>query len=377
MKKYLLLYKILLVGLPAFAQLNISSGAKMTAGGTVKINLQNIDLINNGTFTAANSSVIFSGNVNNNLGGSSTTNFSELVIAKDAADSLFLQANAGASNKITFTSGLIELNQKTISLGNNAFLNGETENSRITGLNGGEVTITVNLNKPNGVNPGNLGAIFTSGSNMGTVSIKRGHKDQSGNGLTGSIDRYFNVQASGKKPNATFRMTYFDAELNTQDENTMTFYQSTNNGVNWANQPYSSHDVVANWVEKNAMTSLGILTLSNNVNAPIIVQSTDASTAEKSTAIAKKITVGPNPNNGNFWFMVSGMDKETVATLFTIDGKLIKQFRVGNLQRQQVNEMKSGIYILKVDGLAPFRIVVQGGSNPTGNSPVNNGSIKF
>jgi hypothetical protein len=172
-------------------------------------------------------------------------------------------------------------------------------------------------------------------------------------------------------------MKYFDAELNTQDENTMSFYQSTNNGVNWGNQPYSSHDPVANWVEKNAMTQLGILTLSNNVGAPIIVQSTDASVAEKTTAIAKKITVGPNPNNGNFWFMVSGIDEDAVATLFTVDGKMIKQFRVGNLQRQQVNEMKSGIYILKVDGLAPFRIVVQGGSNPVNNSPVNNSSIKF
>jgi hypothetical protein len=119
------------------------------------------------------------------------------------------------------------------------------------------------------------------------------------------------------------------------------------------------------------------LTLSNNTAAPIIVQSTDASAAEKSTAIAKKITVGPNPNNGNFWFMISGIDKEAMATLFTVDGKLIKQFRVGNLQRQQVSEMKSGIYILKVDGLAPFRIIVQGGGNPINNSPINNSSIKF
>src|SRR5262245_25721029 len=145
MKKYLILYKILFIGLPAFAQLNLSPGAKMVANGAVKMNLQNIDLTNNGVFTpGGNSTVLFSGNVNNNLGGSGTTSFSELVIAKGADDSLFLQANTSVNGKITFTSGFIALNQKTISLSNNAILNNENENSRITGINGGEVTITVN-----------------------------------------------------------------------------------------------------------------------------------------------------------------------------------------------------------------------------------------
>ena len=41
-----------------------------------------------------------------------------------------------------------------------------------------------------------------------------------------------------------------------------------------------------------------------------------------------KITVGPNPNNGNFWFVVSGIEKETTATLYTIDGKEMKQVKV-------------------------------------------------
>jgi hypothetical protein len=379
MKKYLILYKILFISLPAVAQLNLSPGAKMVANGAVKMNLQNIDLTNYGVFTPGGSStVLFSGNVNNNLGGSGTASFNELVIAKGTDDSLFLQANTTVNGKITFTSGFIALNQKTILLGSNALLNNETETSRITGVSGGEITITVNLNKPNGINPGNLGAIFTSNSNMGAVTVKRGHKDQTGNGLTGGIDRYYNLQIGGKKVNATtLRLKYFDAELNTQDENTMTFYQSTDNGSNWVNQSFSNRDVVANWVEKTAMTSLGILTLSNNVNAPIIVHSADIYSSEKTTAIAKKITVGPNPNNGNFWFMISGIDKESIATIFTVDGKIIKQFRIGNLQRQQVNDMKNGIYILKVDGLAPFRIIVQGDSDPVNSSPINNNSNKF
>src|SRR6185369_4556880 len=221
MKKYLILYKILFLSLPTFAQVTISSGTRWVTSGNVVVNMQDMDLVNNGTFTAAQGKVKFGGDGSNGITGSSVTNFNELEIAKSGNNTLVLFSNIGVNGKITFTSGLIELNQKTITLGSNALLNNENENSRITGLNGGEVVITMNLNKPNGINPGNLGAILTSSSNMGAVIIKRGHKDQTGNGLTGSIDRYYNITASGKKPNATVRLKYFDVELNIQNENTM------------------------------------------------------------------------------------------------------------------------------------------------------------
>jgi hypothetical protein len=76
-----------------------------------------------------------------------------------------------------------------------------------------------------------------------------------------------------------------------------------------------------------------------------------------------KITVGPNPNNGNFWFSVTGLEKETIATLYTIDGKQIQQFRVVNQQHQSVNGIRTGIYLLKVPGFETQKIIVNGGSN--------------
>jgi len=83
--------------------------------------------------------------------------------------------------------------------------------------------------------------------------------------------------------------------------------------------------------------------------------------------IAKKITVGPNPNNGNFWFSVNGIQQETVATLYTVDGKQINQFRVVNLQQQHVSGIRSGIYLLKVPGFETQKIIVtgQGANAPT------------
>lgn len=71
------------------------------------------------------------------------------------------------------------------------------------------------------------------------------------------------------------------------------------------------------------------------------------------------VTVGPNPNNGSFWFMVKGIEKATSATLFTIDGKVLKQFNVYNMQQEKVNGLNKGIYLLKVQGLEAVRIIVQ------------------
>ena len=83
----------------------------------------------------------------------------------------------------------------------------------------------------------------------------------------------------------------------------------------------------------------------------------------QTSSLVQKITVGPNPNNGNFWFTVNGIEKETVATLYTIDGKQIKQFRVVNLQQQQVTNLCNGIYLLKVPGFETQKIIVNSGGN--------------
>ena len=86
----------------------------------------------------------------------------------------------------------------------------------------------------------------------------------------------------------------------------------------------------------------------------------------------KKITVGPNPNNGNFWFSVNGIEKETIVTLYTIDGKQIQQFKVINLQQQHVTGLRSGMYLLKVPGFETQKIIVNGAiiANPQTQQPV-------
>jgi hypothetical protein len=107
-----------------------------------------------------------------------------------------------------------------------------------------------------------------------------------------------------------------------------------------------------------------------------IATMTNGKVISQTSALGKKITVGPNPNNGNFWFSVNGTEKETIATLYTIDGKRIKQFRVVNLQQQQVSGLRTGIYLLKVPGFDAQKIIVNGGGNAVPQSTQINDNIK-
>jgi hypothetical protein len=105
----------------------------------------------------------------------------------------------------------------------------------------------------------------------------------------------------------------------------------------------------------------------NNITADDIT-AVNGKPMMQTSSLTQKITVGPNPNNGNFWFSVNGIEKETIATLYTIDGKQIKQFRVVNLQQQQVSNLRTGIYLLKVPGFETQKIIVNSGAN---NPPVS------
>ncbi|HEV8284566.1 MAG TPA: T9SS type A sorting domain-containing protein [Chitinophagaceae bacterium] len=490
MKKYVLLYKILFLSLPAFAQLTIPGGTQWVNSGTVSVVINNMDLVNNGTFSAANSSVKFSGNQSSVISGTGLPVFNILEVAKTNAAKIVLGKNISVGVSINFISGLLDLNNNNALLNSTAYLAGESESTRIIGNNGGYVEITQNLNAPLAANPGNLGASITSSSNLGAVTVRRGHIAQTGTRLTSSIQRYYLITPQNNSGlSATLRLKYFEAELNGQNENIAVLYQSNDNGINWTNLSQSNRNTNANYVEKTGINSLSLQTLANDVassavaglvfdakrkkpteveltwstametnmlgfevqrkldnesdftpttfvnskapsgNSNVVLSysqtdpnsysgasyyrlkivdqannisysdiksvtgkskkvnnnlitstTTDSlSTMTKVQSIeenlaSQNITVGPNPNNGNFWFTVSGIEKEKWATIFTIDGKIVKQFHINNLQQQQVNGLKSGIYILKVEGLKPYRIIVQGDRDHVNNYPLNNTS---
>ena len=499
MKKYLLLYKILFLSIQGFGQLNISTGAQWVNSGNVAVNIQNLDMINNGTFIAGNSSIKFTGNQNSSISGTGMPLFSIIEIAKTNNAKVLLERNIGVGSFINFISGQIDLNNNNILLDPTAYIAGESETNRIIGANGGFVEITQNMNAPASINAGNLGATITSSANLGSVTIRRGHLPQSGTGLANSIQRYYTIAPQNNNNlNATLRLRYFDAELNGQNENVIVIYKSDDNGANWNNISQTTRNINADYVEKTGLSSLSLQTLSNDAaladgvtglvftaqrkkstevqlnwstqtetnmngyevqrrlnneqsfsvrtfvnslapggtsNASLSYSYIDANsytdtsfyrlrivdsnggftysdikavpgktkgggngggnphnitnTDSTITTIAsgkvitqtnvkfQKITVGPNPNNGNFWFSINGIEKETIATLYTIDGKQISQFRVVNHQQRQVNNIQTGIYLLKVPGFETQKIIVNGGGNAMPQSTQTNSKSKL
>ena len=255
------------------AQLTITPGAQFSIFSDTKLTLQNTDLINNGNLLLATTSpVSFTGDVSSFIGGDEAVRFFKLEINKTGNQSVFLQKTIGIGNGVFFISGFLNLNGFDLDLETTAHLDGEREDSRITGANGGQVSFSTVLNAPAGANPGNLGAIFSSSQNLGNVIIKRGHQAQvNGSGLDNSILRYYDiVPANNTDLNATLRFNYFNGELNGINENSLVLFKS-DNAINWSAQGFTSRDATANFVEKTGIGSFSRWTLST-IDNPLPVR---------------------------------------------------------------------------------------------------------
>jgi Secretion system C-terminal sorting domain len=264
MKKNLFLWTILLAYHVCSGQLAVNPGAYWVNNGSVVVTLHDMDLVNSGTIAAGNSLMKFTGSANKTIGGDSISLFHELELAKTGTATMTLLKNIAVGNRVLFTSGLLELNQRDLNLAGTAYLDNESENSRITGINGGEVITTASMNAPVGSNPGNLGALISSPANLGTVTLKRGHRNQSGSGLNSSIHRYYTIEpANNNALNATLRFHYFDAELNAQSENVLEMYKGNIAGTNWINQSYTSRNAASNYVERTGIQQFSRWTLSS------------------------------------------------------------------------------------------------------------------
>lgn len=267
MKSKLLVLLSLCFTYTVSAQLVISPGAQLFVAGNTQITLLNTDLVNNGSFTPGNDITRFTGNATSSISGTQAIQFNELEINKGLNNSVTLQRAIGVTQRILFTSGFLNLNGFNTDLGTTGHLDGEQENSRITGANGGQVLFSTVLNAPNGANPASLGAVITSSKDLGNVIIKRGHQSQTnGSGLGISILRYYDITpVNDSGLNATLRINYFDGELNGLNENVLDVFKS-NNTINWADLGFTTRNNINNFVEKIGINSLSRWTLSSAGN---------------------------------------------------------------------------------------------------------------
>jgi hypothetical protein len=276
--------------------LRVSPGATINTVNNAFIVLDNVNVINNGSFNQSigNGTIKFTGNGDATISGSTVATFDKLNIAKTSSK-VALQQNMNVLGQASFTSGMLDLSNSILNLGSTGTLNGETETSRIFTLGNGYVQIITMLNTPVAANPGNLGAIISATKNLGSVTIRRGHLAQAN--ITGNIPgilRYYDIlPAVDNGLKATLRLQYFDAELNGRNETILELYKQDKKG--WVNIGYSSRSTVNNFVEKIGITGLSRWTLSTNASMTQLKTATNIYGEEISSGIKDQISVWPNP----------------------------------------------------------------------------------
>lgn len=253
----------------AQTEIKIQAGTTIKLSDGIVVTIRDLDLINDGELNAAvgDGRIIFSGNSNNRIAGSSISGFDELEIVKSNNTALLLQQELHIRSGIWFNSGYLNLNNQNITLFGNAMLQNESADSRVIGSTGGYIQVNMQLNYPQAVNPGNLGAVISSSQNLGLTTVRRGHAVQNlGNGKQ-SILRYYDIQPTNNTSlAATLRMNYFDSELNSQTEADLSLWKSEDN-INWITQGFSSRNSSTNFVEKQNINSFSSWTLSSDIFA--------------------------------------------------------------------------------------------------------------
>jgi hypothetical protein len=277
MKRYCVLF---LLPFCARAQgVYIALGANLVFTGNASITIQDGGLVNNGTLTAGNGTVLFTGtaaSTSSTIGGSSTTTFNHLTIDKTSND-VVLNGNIAVNGNLTMQAGNLQLNNYTLDLGSGAgTIVGESNSTRITGLTGGSVNKTAVLDAPAAVNPGNIGVEITSAANMGSTLISRGHKQQTSAGGGLSIDRYFDITpATNSGLNATLKFYYFDNELAGRNKAELNQWTSADGGTTWTLLGSDQADVSADWVLKNNLGQFARTTLASTITDPLPVRLLD------------------------------------------------------------------------------------------------------
>jgi hypothetical protein len=243
--------------------LELTTGAAINTTGGAYFVLDNMHIKNNGSFqqTSGNGMVKLTGGLDVNLSGNSPTTINELLMAK-SGNAFNLLSNLVIVSDVNFSGGILNLNNNKLDLGTTGLFLSESEISRAFTTGTGYIEATGSLNNPSVANPGNLGAVITSSTNLGNTIIRRGHKVQTGiSGSNNSILRYYDIiPANNTALKATLRFKYFDAELNSLPEATLNHWQSPNL-INWNLMGADTRDGIANYVERKTYGKFDRITL--------------------------------------------------------------------------------------------------------------------
>lgn len=308
----------------------IGPGIELTATGSPAIVLNNASLVNNGHFTSAGSTVLFTGAGPAYIGGSHPISFYKLAVNMSGGE-LQLAANATVNGSLVLDSGNLQLNSYTLRLGSTAYIAGERNEARIMAANGGVVTITVPLNAPHAVNPGNIGVEITSEADLGPTVITRGHTLENNVSGQGAIQRWFDIIPSlAARAPATLRFFYFDAELNGNHTNKLNLFAAPEGRQSWTAEGKDYSDEAGKWLLKGNIALLQRFTL-----APAL----------PGNASGAAVRVYPNPARNMFTLsLFSATEKRGVASLCDRWGRVLETRIIHCLPGINITEWNIGQY---------------------------------
>lgn len=197
----------------------------------------------------------------------------------------------------------------------------ETGGGRFTG---GLLQAIRDLSAPSQADPAGLGAEISSGEDLGSTAITRGHTVQTGGG-NASISRYFDVSPTNNDAlDATLTFSYAEGELNGLSEDKLVFFRSTDGGANWSQRGMDGRSTSGNRVTLNGIDTFSRWTLASE-DLPLPVELADfEAQVEGSDAVRVTWQTASEQNNSGFRVQRSSgrasASDATWTTLGTVDG---------------------------------------------------------
>lgn len=219
----------------------------------------------------AHMQILGSGALGANLTFVTDQNLSSLTINRSGSPIIQLGSNLNISSSVAFDAisgrGSLDLNGYNLNLGTTGRILNESNNNRIlcavctTSSNDSRViasgrtlaanTTYDNTNTTNWDAIGRIGVYITTGSTApGSTTISRGFYSRSGNALTSSVLRFFDITPTNNSNlNATLTFNYFDTELNSITESSLKLFRDGGTN-NWMMKTPATLNISANTLTK-------------------------------------------------------------------------------------------------------------------------------
>ncbi len=231
----------------------LSGGTTFAAGSFNHQILENFT--NSGTFNAGGGTVTFTGSNSSTITGATT--FNVLTLNKSAMTTNVDLAASVTAATVNMTGGAMNTGNNTLT---------------ITAARNGNGIILGNIRRQHAFSAGTAYAFEspnntltpgTSATGAITVSVASGPVNSFPQGS--SINRLYTITTALALGTSTLRLHYEDAELNGNNETTMTLWR--NNGGTWGSSGKTANSTTANYVEQSGLSAItGSWTLSDNSN---------------------------------------------------------------------------------------------------------------